>query len=730
MSSMNVSQEPISDDATFIRPVTLRGLPPDSTLVLVNGKRRHRSSVIPRFPVGGTAGSHGVDVSSIPAIALDRVEVLRDGAAAQYGSDAVAGIVNFVMREDSSGGSLQVGFGQYYEGDGDSVTVAGNLGLPLTDNGFLNLSAELGESDPTSRSVQIDHAQAQIDAGNMHVPSPAQIWGAPEIADNFKLFANAGMGLGEGLEAYAFGGRAQRMVTGGYYWRDPLNRSGVFTNGWPHWGDPEEFLVLDHTPLDGKDCPTISSAYGAKRVDPAQLAAIEADVDCFSFNSAFPGGFRPKFGGDIVDTSLAFGVRGQTVGETDFDISAVYGRHEIDFTLDDTVNPQLGRLERNIPTFYRLGGQREKDVTVNVDLARQMDVEGFHSPVNLAFGAEYRVEEFEVAPGERSSWVIDYINSDGTDFDEGSIDLDSVGCNDAQYLGYLDRIARGALIGRYTDGLGVGSNGAPGFRPDPCADAANDRSTLAAYADLEADVSEQLLVAVAGRYESPDGFDANVDAKASARFRASDTVALRGSVGTGFRVPTVGQATLRKIEGALADGRLVDVLLLSPADPLLNGIASPLTEESSVSFGVGAVIDIGRVQVSVDYYNIQLSDRISIVNGGSIDCLLLERDGLAGGGCDVASRAGELAAIKNGLRAQVPAIFSISQVDWFANDFDTTTHGVDVVATLPAELFGGSTLFTFAMNFNRTEIDAISPNSPLAGADNLHVLRIEEGTPV
>ena len=296
----------------------------------------------------------------------------------------------------------------------------------------------------------------------------------------------------------------------------------------------------------------------------------------------------------------------------------------------------------------------------------------------------------------------------------------------------MDRIASGALRGRYQDGVGTGSNGAPGFRPDPCAADANDRSSYAAYVDLEANVSERLLLGLAGRFEDPQGFDSNADAKASARVAVSEGLALRGSVGTGFRVPTVGQATLRKIEGALADGRLVDVLLLSPSDPLLSGIAAPLQEESSLSFGLGAVMSAGRLRVSVDFYHVEIDDRISIVNGGLLDCLLLERDGLLGGGsCDdaAAGRAGELAAIKDGLRASVPAIHSISAVDWFANDFDTTTRGVDVVATWPAALFGGSTLFTLALNYNTTEIDRISPNSPLAGADNLHVLRIEEGVP-
>ena len=179
--SYNVSQEPISDAATFIRPATLRGLAPDATLVLVNGKRRHRAAVIALLGAGISGGAQGADVSVIPAIALDRLEVLRDGASAQYGSDAIAGIMNFVLKEDNSGMAVDAKWGSHYEGDGDALTLAANVGLPLTEYGFANLSFEWKESDPTSRSRQRGDAQELIDAGNTNVRQPAaQIWGSPD----------------------------------------------------------------------------------------------------------------------------------------------------------------------------------------------------------------------------------------------------------------------------------------------------------------------------------------------------------------------------------------------------------------------------------------------------------------------------------------------------------------------------------------------------------------------
>ena len=227
--SYNVAQEPISDAATFIRPATLRSLPPDATLVLVNGKRRHRAAVIALLGAGISGGSQGPDLSVIPAIALDRLEVLRDGASAQYGSDAIAGIMNFVLKEDNQGFALDAKYGNHYEGDGDAITIAGNAGFALTDAGFANISFEFKESDPTSRSAQRGDAQSLINAGNSHVRQPAaQIWGAPEISDDFKVFGNFGIDLGNGSEAYMFGNWAERQVEGGFYYRNPHTRGGVF----------------------------------------------------------------------------------------------------------------------------------------------------------------------------------------------------------------------------------------------------------------------------------------------------------------------------------------------------------------------------------------------------------------------------------------------------------------------------------------------------------------------
>ena len=237
--SFNVNTQPISDAATIVRPANLRGLSPDNTLVLLNGKRRHRASVI-SFLGGGIAdGAHGPDISVFPSLALKNVQVLRDGASSQYGSDAIAGVINFELKDDAEGGIVEARYGQTYEGDGENYRIAGNIGLPLGDRGFVNLTAEYGEVNDTMRSIARDDVTALVAAGNTAVLDQSvntlttdidtvQIWGQPNVNDDIKLFVNTGFEVSENLELYAWGNYAERQVEGGFFFRNPTNRGGVF----------------------------------------------------------------------------------------------------------------------------------------------------------------------------------------------------------------------------------------------------------------------------------------------------------------------------------------------------------------------------------------------------------------------------------------------------------------------------------------------------------------------
>ncbi len=660
--SYNVSQEPISDAATFIRPATLRGLAPDATLVLVNGKRRHRAAVIALLGAGISGGSQGPDVSVIPAIALDRLEVLRDGASAQYGSDAIAGIMNFVLREDNSGMAVDAKWGSHYEGDGDALTLSTNVGLPLTEYGFANFSFEWKESDPTSRSRQRGDAQDLIDAGNTNVRQPAaQIWGAPEYSDDFKLFGNFGIDLGNGMEAYAFGNWAERQVEGGFYFRNPHTRGGVFRGPMV---DGEPTVKVANLSGDlSYQCPVIPIRNNVP--DAAGMAAVGADPNCYTLYEKFPGGFTPQFGAFIDDYSMAGGVRGQ-LGAWYFDLSAVAGRSNAEFYIYNTINPQLLGQRNDIDVHYEAGAYTETDRVVNLDVSRPVDFANFYGPVNVAAGFEYRDETFKITNGEPNSFYID-----------------------TEY-------------GLAAQGFGIGSNGFPGFQPG---DAGSHKSSaIAAYLDLESNVTERLLVGAALRYEDYKEFGDTLDGKIALRVQVTDAMALRGAVSTGFRVPTAGQANLRNVTTEFNMGFLADIATLPPTNPVAQQKGTQaLTPEESTNITLGAVFEAGPADVTIDYYNIKIEDRIAFTSRFNLD----ESD------------------IQSLLAAGVSDATSFTSVRYFSNQQDVKVQGVDLVVTLPFDLGGGTSTLTAVANWSDIELSRFNPDFT---SDNRR-LQIERGRP-
>lgn len=396
--SLMVNDQPISDAATLVRPFNLRGMSPDHTLILVNGKRRHRSAVI-SFLGGGLAdGAQGPDISAIPASALKQIEVLRDGAAAQYGSDAIAGVVNFVLNDADEGGFLEARYGSFMEGDGDTFQVQGNIGLPLGNDGFANLSMEYREADPTSRSVQRPDAQALIDAGNTAVSDvtwdkdAAQIWGTPEIKGDFKLSGNFGIDLGNNQELYAFANMSERDVEGGFFFRNPHSRGGVFTgptlsmvNG-EYVADADGSInsvkVLDVDGVgNGIECGFLPILNQGTAENPSynvltqpEYAAFAANdaygQNCFVFNEILPGGFNPQFGAVVKDTALAFGIKGETADEWIYDFSVSFGNSKVEYAISQTINPSLGP---DTPMSFKPGTAVQSDRNVNADFSKMYD---------------------------------------------------------------------------------------------------------------------------------------------------------------------------------------------------------------------------------------------------------------------------------------------------------------------------------------------------------------------
>ncbi|MGB5579964.1 MAG: TonB-dependent receptor plug domain-containing protein, partial [Woeseia sp.] len=309
--SFAINTQPISDAATIVRPANVRGLSPDNVLVLVNGKRRHRGSIISFLGGGISDGAQGVDISAIPALALKQVEILRDGASSQYGSDAIAGVINFVLKDDAEGVELQAKYGSTSEGDGSHYTISGNLGLPLGNAGFLNLTGEIRDVEGTVRSIVRDDVAGLVASGytpaadfrqiNSYTSEVPHYWGQPDVEDDMKFFFNAGIDLSPSAELYAFGNYGERTVSGGFFYRNPTTpgnqRGGVYAgplvdatgtadpNGGP------SVLVGD---MDGgTSCPDGIPLGGTNGVfpDPVVLALVTASANCFSFIETIPGGF-------------------------------------------------------------------------------------------------------------------------------------------------------------------------------------------------------------------------------------------------------------------------------------------------------------------------------------------------------------------------------------------------------------------------------------------------------
>ena len=655
--SYNVNQQPISDAGTIVRPANLRGLSPDSTLILVNGKRRHRAAVI-SFLGGGIAdGSQGPDLSVIPGIALKQVEVLRDGASAQYGSDAIAGVINFKLRDNAEGLSIEARYGEYAEGDGQTTEFAANLGLPLTDAGFFNLSAQFKDADPTSRSIQRGDAEDLIAAGNTDVRTPAvQIWGAPKIRDDFTIWANAGLELDNNGEAYVFGNWSEREVEGGFFFRNPNTRPGVFSID-----SGATLLVADLTfgsTDDGVACPTVTITNDVP--DPTALAAVVADPNCWVFSQIAPGGFTPQFGGQVVDASITGGFTGELDSGILYDISASYGRSAVDFFINNTVNGNLAGRD-DTPRNFRPGSYIQSERSANIDVSIPVDVAAFSSPLNVAGGLEYRVEQFEIKNGGPNSF---FINNDLA-----------------------------------AQGFSIGSNGFPGFKPQ---DAGKfDRNSFAAYVDFEADITDRFLAGVAVRFEDFSDFGTTTNAKLSARFSFTDAFAIRGAVSTGFRAPTTGQSNVRNVTTAFTAGVLADEATLPPTHPIAvqkGGV--PLQPEESTNYTAGVVLALGNLDLTIDYFNIEVESRIALTTTQ----ILTPQD------------------ILDLIAAGQPDASSFVGVRFFTNDFDTTTQGIDVVATVP---IGGNTELTLTGNWTDTTVDRANPD--IIGPTR--VLQLEDNLP-
>lgn len=644
--SFNVNDQPISDAATLVRPANLRGLAPDHTLVLVNGQRRHRASVISWLGNGLADGSQGPDIAAIPSLALSNVEILRDGAAAQYGSDAIAGVINFNLKSSDSEGAAEVKFGQYSEGE-NQFSVAVNQGFSMGENGFLNITAEYSEAEATDRSVQRADAAALIAAGYQNVADPAQVWGTPEVDGDIKLWANFGSELSNGMEVFGHANYNTKEVTGGFYYRNPTNRGGVYS------GDGGATLLIgDLTPNDGVSCPTVP--LNGLIPDAAAFAQVQADPNCFSFQELITGGFTPNFGGDVTDQSLLVGLRGETSREMTWSISAYYGEHVSDFFINKTVNASLGP---NTPRNFNPGDYEQRDLSINADFTMPLS-----DNVSLAFGAEYREERFTIVAGQPESFI------DG---------------------------------GLGSQGFSTSTNGFPGFSPQ--ISGSFDRANTSLYADVEWTPSDNLLVGAAIRYEDFDDFGSTTNGKVGINYSITDSFGIRATASTGFKAPTPGQSNASNISTQIINGRLTNQGVIPSTSPVAALVgATPLDAEESTNLTLGTYFTAGDFDVTIDYFDIDVDDRLSLSNDFALSDA--QRGLLSSQGIDASD---------------------IADFRFFTNQFDTSTSGIDIVVTTTTDWAGGTTTWNLA--YNKTDTEVTRRNPSLFG-DN-RVRQIEDGVP-
>ena len=604
--SFNANKQSGSDGADHVDPATLRGMGPDQTLVLINGKRRHQSSLINLFGTRGR-GNTGTDLNAIPASAIKRIEILRDGAAAQYGSDAIAGVINIVLNDnvDELTGTISYGAystkadGNFPAGtpntgdnfldtnadgnkladgrsfDGNSIKVTTNYGTKIGDNGgFANFTAEYINKDKTLRpgfDFRRGFGEAAI--------------------EGFNFFVNAAIPVSDKTKFYAFGGRNFRNT----------------------------------------------DAYAFTRNNPSPR--IVTDI--------YPNGFTPRITSLIVDNSISAGFRTKTAGGWNVDISNTFGKNSFHYFIKGTLNASL---EEASPTEFDAGGHTLSQNTVNLDLSKNYDsiLNGF----NLAFGAEYRTEQFTIFAGEEGSYATYDVNGQPiTDPLNQTIPTDP----------------------NTGDPRPGGSQGFPGYSPDNVVN--RSRSNVSLYADGELDVSDNFMVSSALRFENYSDFGSTLNGKIAARLKTGGNVNFRGSISSGFRAPSLAQIYYNLRFTNFSSTGASEILLSPNNSPVTHAFGiGKLNEEKAINGSLGFTASYGDFTATIDGYMVNVKDRIVLT--GYFDASALN--------------------------------IGVDQAQFFVNGVDTKTTGLDVVIAWKKKIGDNSFGATLVCNINNMKVDAVN----------------------
>jgi iron complex outermembrane receptor protein len=679
--SFIVGQNAISDASSFVRSPSLRGLPADEMLVMLNGKRFNRSALVQVFYGGETAlafGSQGPDIGSIPSIAVKSLEILRDGASAQYGSDAIAGVLNYQFRDNPSGIEVTSRFGQYFPGhgysdDGWDRQVAANVGLPLGGQGFFNVSLEWTKNQQTVRNATRPSALAfaaaypQLAPDLPHYPGPVQQWGTPP-QESVKVFVNSGVKLDNGDQVYFFANYANTETNESFNYRLPktvatLPGDGAGDGGglWNHhavFGD----IYLDPCKTTYTGCPA------GGWVQDSNVFNFGVQNPNFPNAPFYPAGFTPRFFGTTQEFFGTVGYKGVTSFGLNYDVSGSTGQNTLAESLKSTVNPSLGPLS---PTDFNVGKFKQREGTFNIDLSYPWEVAGLASPLSIAGGFEWRDENYEQAVGDAASYTAGPYGAPQPLY----------ACTGTVCTPALDASGKQIVAG----GVPTGSNGYAGISTP----IDSSQISYAGYVDLEADVTHWLTLGLAGRFEDYSTFGNTTLGKFQARAKVTDWWALRATASTGFHAPTPGQSNVETVSTTFLPGSTANVQI--GTYPVTSSIAkyygaTALRPEESTNLAAGTVFTFpDGTLVTLDWYSIAVRHRIGISQQFNVTA------------ADI-SKLADLAYVGAG-----------GTVQYFTNGFDTRTKGVDLVGTRVFLIASSRLSTTLAYNYNTTTVPTYDP---------------------
>lgn len=673
--SFYVERNAAADQDTFARNTSLRGLGSGEVLTLLNGKRVHRSAILNK------SGTQSANLGTFTINSLKGIEILRDGAAAQYGSDAVAGVINLTL-DNAEGVSGQAGYSKYYAGDGALYQVSSKLGVAIGNKGFLTFTAGYSHQDPTARQLPHLAAAAMVaDGARRGVDvsvDPATIFpfGISEIS-NVNATWNAALEIKENVEFYTFGNFANSVNIQPFNYREspycnkkPTDHPGLrdcseipelhYKNG--SIGGPNSALKptkLTLAVLEGLIGVEAAAEAAYLLADgPNATSTNGADPVGYDPKLAFPDGYIPFFHITGQDIGGYLGFRGELDNGLTWDVSGSAGSSTIKYENTNTQNASLGAPMAADGTIdygavqrdFYVGGLVNREESLGIDFTYKIASNAVEE-INVAFGAEFRAEQYRSMIGEENSWKV------------------------------------GPLVD-----LSIGSNGFAGISPVGLFDVS--RHNYAAYVDVDTQVTESFNVAVAARYENFSDFGDNFSWKISGRWQAvEDTLALRGAASTGFHAPTLGQLNTLTTSTAFVGGE-ENYRGLFPADHAISVLlgAQPLKAETAKNLSAGIVFTPGNnTNITIDFFQIKLKDRIRRSQRFK------------------ASNSAYAPAFQALIDSGFPGASALTDVRFFTNGIDTKTRGVEVVATHNIEFDSASLKLGFAYAHVTTEVTRFDP---------------------